>query len=231
MATPINISVRQFSRIFWEQVMEDTENTFAEKEALAIKLNSLELLRDHAEYNTGSITFSAAWCIFNLTKHLKVKRIIEIGTFIGKSTVSIASAIDCHFNDGEIYTCDFSNSIKLPWDGKTKIHQFQKKSSTDMLKTLDGNFDFCFLDGRLTEEDLPLLDNLINENTIIALDDFEGMEKGVINLINLRRLEKLNNHFLAYPPSENYLKALGLNSYEATAVLLPISLIRFTNQG
>jgi len=84
MATPINISVRQFSKIFWAQIMEGTENTLAEKEALAIKLNSLESLRDHAEYNTGSISFSAAWCIYNLTKYLKVKKIIEIGTFIGK---------------------------------------------------------------------------------------------------------------------------------------------------
>jgi len=231
MATPINMSVRQFSKIFWEQIMEGTESTLAEKEALAIKLNSLESLRDHAEYNTGSISFSAAWCIYNLTKYLKVKKIIEIGTFIGKSTISMASAIDCHFSDGEIYTCDFSNSIKLPWNGKTKIVQFEKKTSTDMLKTLNGNFDFCFLDGRLTEEDLPLFDNLINENTIIALDDFEGMEKGVINLINLRKLQKLKNHFLAYPPSENYLQKLGLNSYTPTAVLLPISLIKFTNQG
>jgi hypothetical protein len=100
-----------------------------------------------------------------------------------------------------------------------------------MLKTLNGTFDFCFLDGRLTEEDLSLIDNLINENTIIALDDFEGMEKGVINLINLRKLQKLNNHFLAYPPTENYLQKLGLNSYSLTAVLLPISLVKFTSQG
>jgi len=231
MATPINISVRQFSKIFWAQIMELTESTLAEKEALTIKLNGLESLRDHAEYNTGSISFSAAWCIYNLTKYLKVKRVIEIGTFIGKSTISMASAVDYQFNDGEIYTCDFSNSIKLPWNGKTKIHQFQKKSSTDMLKTLNGHFDFCFFDGRLTDEDLPLFNNLINENTVIALDDFEGMEKGVINLINLRKLQKLNNHFLAYPPSENYLKEIGLNSHSLTAVLLPISLIRFTNQG
>lgn len=80
MATPINISVRQFSKIFWAKVMEDTESALAEKEDLAIKLNNLESLRDHAEYNTGSISFSAAWCIYNLTKYLKVKRVIEIGT-------------------------------------------------------------------------------------------------------------------------------------------------------
>ena len=107
----------------------------------------------------------------------------------------------------------------------------KKKTSTDMLKTLNSKFDFCFLDGRLTEEDFPLFDNLINENTVIALDDFEGMEKGVINLINLRKLQKLNNHFLAYPPSESYLQKIGLNSYSLTAVLLPFSLIQFTNQG
>lgn len=136
MAAPINISVRQFSKIFWIQIMEGTESTLAEKEALAIKLNSLESLRNYAEYNTGSISFSAAWCIYNLTKYLKVKKIIEVGTFIGKSTISMASAIDCHFSDGEIYTCDLSNSIKLPYNGKTKIVQFQKKNIHRYVKNI-----------------------------------------------------------------------------------------------
>ena len=56
-----------------------------------------------------------------------------------------------------------------------------------MLKSFssDTKFDIVHLDGRLKQEDFNLLKNNITEKTIFILDDFEGIEKGVINYFNL----------------------------------------------
>jgi len=213
-------------------MLRNTDELRREKDDLNNSLKKLEELRKNAEYNTGSISFSSAWCLYNLVRYFKPKRIIEIGTFIGKSTISMCQAQDDEgINEAEIYTCDLSNQISLPWNGKTKIHQFQKQSSTEMLKKLTGVFDFLFFDGRLSEEDLVLLSKLISNKTIIALDDFEGMEKGVINLINLRLIPQLANYILIYPPTEDALKQYQFTAHALTAVMIPIEMISFCNQG
>ena len=213
-------------------MLRNTEELSREKDDLNDSLKKLEELRKNAEYNTGSISFSSAWCLYSLVRYFKPKRIIEVGTFIGKSTISMSQAQeDNRTNEAEIYSCDFSNQISLPWNGKTKIHQFQKQSSTEMLKKLTGIFDFLFFDGRLSEEDLILLSKLISNKTIIALDDFEGMEKGVINLINLRRIPQLANYILIYPPTEDALKQYQFSAHALTAVMIPLEMISFVNQG
>ncbi len=226
------ISTKLLSKIFWETMLRNTDELRREKDDLNNSLKKLEELRKNAEYNTGSISFSSAWCLYNLVRYFKPKRIIEVGTFIGKSTISMCQAQDDEdITEAEIYTCDLSNQISLPWNRKTKIHQFQKQSSTEMLKKLTGVFDFLFFDGRLSEDDLVLLSKLISNKTIIALDDFEGMEKGVINLINLRRIPQLANYILIYPPTEDALKQYQFTAHALTAVMIPIEMISFVNQG
>jgi hypothetical protein len=100
-----------------------------------------------------------------------------------------------------------------------------------MLRQLDGIFDFVFLDGRLTNEDLPLLDPLTTSDTIFGIDDFEGMEKGVANLFALARMAKFKRHFLLYPPSDALLTEYGLSSYSLMAMLVPVSVFEFARQG
>lgn len=227
-----NISPRLLSKIFWEVMLSKTEELGEERSDLNNSLKKLNELRKNAEYNTGSINFSSAWCLYNLIRYFKPKRIIEVGTFIGKSTISMSQAQDDEgIKEAEIFTCDFNNHISLPWNGETKMHQFQKQSSAEMLKKINGVFDFLFFDGRLTEEDLVLLSKLISNKTIIALDDFEGMEKGVINLIFLRRIPQLAKYILIYPPTEDALKQYQFTAYTPTAVMIPLEMIRFVNQG
>jgi len=100
-----------------------------------------------------------------------------------------------------------------------------------MLKKLNGEFDLIFFDGRISDEELGILDNLISQRTIIILDDFEGMEKGIINLTKLRKVNKLNNHFQINPPTDEFLKGYQLKTHSLMGALVPISLFRFTNQG
>jgi len=117
----INLSIRNVSKIFWEIIYLNKDllkNDFREK--LFDKLNNLEKLRSIANYNTGSISLSSAFSLFLLIKHFKPMRILEIGTFIGKSTISMASALEEFTDKGEIFTCDASNEIKLPLCGHYK---------------------------------------------------------------------------------------------------------------
>ena len=84
----INLSIRNVSKIFWEIIYlkkDLLKNDFREK--LFDKLNNLENLRSLANYNTGSISLSSAFSLFLLIKHFKPMRIMEIVTFIGKSTI------------------------------------------------------------------------------------------------------------------------------------------------
>ena len=76
-----------------------------------------------------------------------------------------------------------------------------------------------------------MFEKLLNQNTIILLDDFEGSEKGVVNYMRLKKLEKFKTHFLIYPCERSKLEKFGENSYSTTAVMLPNSLIELVAQG
>ena len=131
-----------------------------------------------------------------------------------------------------IATCDDSNDIKLPWNGNTKINQYGLSSSTIMMENEKEKFDFIFLDGRLQKEDMKFLDKLCHEKTIFVLDDFEGIEKGVANLMALQSIPNFKRYFLIRPPSSSFLKKINPFSETCpTAVFLPLSLIVFVNQG
>ena len=226
------LSSRLFSYVFWDSILSNTDINDGKREKLFLEISDLEKLRKKADYNTGSISNAAAWCLYCIVKYFYPKNIMEIGTFIGKSTWSMAKAQDdTLISDSYIVTCDFSNDITIPWSGKTKLKQYKKKSSTDMLKQEEKFPDLILLDGRIQKEDLILFETIISKNTIILLDDFEGAEKGVINYISLRKLKKLNNHFLIYPCERSKLREFGENSYSTTAVMFPNNLIELVPQG
>lgn len=231
MTTKVNLSSRLLTEVFWSIIFSQDEERIFEKNNLSQRLNALDNLRSEALNNTGSISLAAAWSIYGVVRHFRPKRIIEVGTFIGKSTISMASALEDILIPGEIFTCDAHNDLKLPWSGQTRINQFPMTRSGDMFMAIDAPCDMVFLDGRLKKSDLQLLDPLITQETVFALDDFEGMEKGVINLTHLMTLEKLQNHFLVYPPSFEWLAKRGHTSHSITAVLMPISRFSFTRQG
>jgi hypothetical protein len=231
MPSKVKLSSRLLSDIFWRLILTQDEERGPEKAALHTRTLALEPLRELAEYNTGSINFVQSWLLYAVVRYFKFQRVAEVGTFIGRSASAIGSGMDDAGVQGEIFTCDFSNSMALPWSGAAVLRQFPKTSSTDMLQQLDGVFDFVFLDGRLTSDDLPLLDNLITADTIFGLDDFEGMEKGVANLFALARLAKLKRHFLLHPPSQALVTERGFTSYSLMAMLVPVSIFEFARQG
>ena len=226
------LSSRLFSNVFWDSVLSNTEINDGIREKLFSDLSSLEKLRKKADYNTGSISNATAWCLYSLVKYFTPKKIMEVGTFIGKSSWSMAKAQDdLHLDNGYFVTCDFNNDITIPWRGKTKFKQYRKQSSTEMLNNEKVSPDLIFLDGRIQDTDLKIFEQLINKQTIILLDDFEGAEKGVVNYIKLKKITKLKTHFLVYPCERSKLLELGENSHSTTAVMLPTDLIELVAQG
>ena len=83
-----------------------------------------------------------------------------------------------------------------------------------------------------TAKEILNLDKLCHEKTIFILDDFEGVEKGVVNLMAIKNISIFKRYFLIKPPSSSFLKKINPFSETCpTAVFLPLSLIHFVNQG
>ena len=233
----ININPTDLSHVLWNKVLENSaiKSDIYKKEFFS-KIDSLDKLRAQSDYNTGSISSTTSWLLYSLIIYFKPKKIVEVGSFIGKSTVSMALGADNYADEGisEIYSCDMSNNIALPKLAKTQIKQFNKTNSLDMLKKIDGNFSFDLMhvDGRLGLEDFEIIKKNMNENTIFVLDDFEGKEKGVINYINFLKCNmNLNNFYLlSYPIQAETKLKFSLLEKSHSAVLIPSNLIGFSNQ-
>ena len=233
----LNINPSDLSTIFWSKVLN---NAFLKQKTIQQdffkKIDSLDKLRKESDYNTGSITSSAAWSLFSVVLFFKPKIIIEVGSFIGKSTISMALAADFNAEQHkcEIYCCDYSNEIIFPDISDTLIKQFHKTSSTEMLKSFstETKFDIIHLDGRLQKEDFILLRNNMTEKTIIILDDFEGIEKGVANYFNLvsSSLISKKSHLLINPINKEIGIKYNLLEKSTSALLMPINYINFTSQ-
>ena len=234
----LTISNRLFSESVWQRMFETSAIRLEEKRASFFKsMASLENLRETADYDTGSITSASAWALYCTAYYFQPLTTLEIGTFIGRSTLSIAMGMDdAGISGGTIHTCDLSNDIKLPEATKTKITQYPKQSSTDMLKTLiatlgqTNKFEMIHIDGRLQDQDCKFLDKIRSPEMIIALDDYESLEKGVANHMNLKDAGILEHYQFVYPTSEALLQKFGFKDHSTTALLLPEFLIQHTSQ-
>ena len=217
LVNSIRINRTRFSEAVWDNIFEDAKWREGERRRLNAALLRLNSLRSDADYNTGSITADSGWVYFCIANFFKPKVIAEVGTFIGRTTTAVAWGA----KDAEIHTCDSSNDIKIPT--YFNIHQYPKKTSTEMFKTLADigiTVDMVILDGRLTPEDGEPLGKIVTYDTVFVLDDFEGVEKGVVNASLL--LQSLGQYYhLVYPPKH-------LNT--GVAMLVPRKLIEYTNQ-
>jgi hypothetical protein len=72
-----------------------------------------------------------------------------------------------------------------------------------------------YLDGRIQDEDLQYFPQITHDQTVFVFDDFEGIEKGVVNAMMLDGANRL----LIYP-----------REGRKTAVSLPFTLLQFVPQ-
>jgi hypothetical protein len=145
-----------------------------------------------AKYNTGTIPFESAAYLRALCRVFSPEIIVEVGTFIGTSTLALNPR-------RAIYTCDERNDCvpsKVDNDPPNIItHPY--RSSTQMLRDIQEKVDLFFFDGRIQQEDLPHIQRLSKSSTIYVVDDYVGKEKGVANVELLAPL--VHTHTLITP--------------------------------
>jgi hypothetical protein len=118
----------------------------------------------------------------------------------------------------DIHTCDMTNAINISPVSDSKLFQYPKLSSTSMFQHLAEEkivVDLIYLDGRIQAEDFDYLASITHDKTVIIFDDFEGIEKGVVNAMRL----EAPNRVLIYP-----------RDGKKTAVSLPIGVIQLVPQ-
>lgn len=232
MTRQIDISRARFSHLAWEVILNHSVMHEHRRVSLFEIGEKLEALRSDADYNTGSISNSAMWCIASVAHYFEPQIVAEVGTFIGKSTRSVAWAMQTYAGK-EIITCDASNEINIPKPYGVVIVQHQKKTSTVMFNYLINTktkADMLVLDGRLTNDDIEMLPQVIHDDTVVVLDDFEGTEKGVANAFNVMTKLKPVTHKLIYAPEPDLLEKHGLNDRCSIGLIIPNKLIGWTNQ-
>jgi predicted O-methyltransferase YrrM len=227
--TPLNLS-----ELVWGQWLAEIEPEVPSAMAKLRELSAAcELTRPQMAYNTGSIPFATAVLLYTAVRHVKPKFIFEIGTFIGKSALAMALAADANPGDAEIYSCDGSNDFHVPALTRTKIVGFPKTTSTTALGQIaqtGRKVDFVHIDGRLAHEDFDLLESVSDPKVVIALDDFEGIEKGVANFSTMRGRPFFQRHVLVYPPRDRLIERLGLLTPSTTALVLPSAALNYSAQ-
>ncbi len=231
----LNLPVRYYGNAVWTMLFESVAFEAAHKDSFLAKLHSLEALREQAEYDTGSISTVSAWSLFAATRILQPECILEVGTFIGKSTIAMGLGADAGKRPCTVHTCDFSNDIKLPALCKSNIIQYPKKSSTAMIaemhaQNLAGTVDFVHLDGRLTVQDLQALAALCTPSAVFAFDDFEGIEKGVVNYSKALESGLFPNRILIPPCPAEVARPFGFLDVSRTALWIPVKSINITAQ-
>ena len=185
------LSEGMLARSFWSAIEGSPLNEDADADVRKIIKGSLNQLKEFKQ-EAGSIGPESCKALWLLSRYFSPKVICEIGTYIGRSTMSLY--LGAGSNLEHLYTCDGTfdcwdkNCLKNNFS-KAEIHYFGKTMSTEMLGELiklDKKIDLLFIDGRISSEDINMLRNLITSGTVIVLDDFMGVEKGVINAVMLR---------------------------------------------
>lgn len=207
---PVQIGRKRLSEIVWNIIDERVSDY--PYEVIEKIIEDQQVLRQDADYKTGSVPYDDAVELYKITKFFQPKVIAEVGTFIGVSTNVMNLAMERLV---DIYTCDHSNNINLD---VPNIFQYPMRASQEMFADLvekEIKVDLAYLDGRLSQQDFEPLAKIVHTDTVFVLDDFEGVEKGVVNALMLESAARV----LIYP-----------REGKRTAISLPMTMLRVVPQ-
>ena len=216
------------------------------------KLNDKEINNDFNEAKkkinklgipnlTGGVSPIDQELIFKIIRAIKPRKILEIGTHIGSSTVSIALALALQKEEGFIKTVDIqdvNDEKNKPWlkfDSKNSPKEnlkslqlldhvnFEKNSSLDFFNKNSENFDLVFLDGSHRADDvykeISLALDSLKPSGFILLHDYYPNSKPVPGPNEaVKRIQKENKLINIYHFSE----LLYFNSSEKYETCLAI---------
>jgi caffeoyl-CoA O-methyltransferase len=156
-----------------------------------------------------------------LVRSLRARRILELGTFTGYSSISMALALPA---DGRVITCDVNeetNAIARRYAQEAGVADridHRLGPALETIAQLDGPFDLVFIDAdkpnyvNYYEATLPLLGDgglIVVDNTLWSgrvVDDEDDED-------TTRAIRELNDHVSADPRVENVLLTVrdGMN--------------------
>jgi hypothetical protein len=158
-----------------------------------------EKRRSLAKFNTGSINKATALALRALTRWHKPNTIVEVGTFIGVSTLSMRANV--------IYTCDASNDCLAGGRyGYAEVVTHPYTKSHEMLPQLvkaGHKPRMFFFDGLLSLLDMPHIHKLSGPDTIFVLDDHNHYPdgRGYKGVENAKLLQKWFHNLLLIQPA------------------------------
>jgi predicted O-methyltransferase YrrM len=159
-------------------------------------LNRLMECGPSANRSSGAINQGDRRAIYCLIRHLKPKRVLEIGTHVGSSTLYISAALKQNGLEnapGEMLTVDVAdvNAPDAAWAragalrnpaqmlqecGTADLVHFHVADSLQFLKNCRDTFDFCFLDGshsaKWVYNEVQLVQRALRPGSLILLHDF-----------------------------------------------------------
>ena len=169
--------------------------------------------REHADYNTGSVPSATAVAVLLLGSEMKPEVAFEAGTFIGNTTRPLA--LTCK----KVYTCDSSNDIKLHLPNVTQYPKTLSTAAFTEFKATRQKIDLLLLDGRLQPPDLPLVQELLHPEGVVALDDCYQLEKGMVNV------SLLQGRFYVPPPRGEPFAAFGVPGGTTLGLMVPPAIL------
>ena len=229
------LSEKMLANAFWNALECSAMIGDAKSDAKLVASKTSPLVKKFPSI-AGSISLDSSFYLWLVTKYFSPSNICEIGTYIGRSTLIMALASADSLKllstcDGTFDCLDLTSFKKISSSDQKnksveKIRYFGKTMSTDMLKNLREdkiNIDFVFIDGRISNNDCEILREITTKDAIFLIDDFEGVEKGVMNAMMLRTF--FPNHLLLEPPIIG-----GRRDRLNLAVLVPSTIINVSRQ-
>ena len=234
----LRLNPSTLSQAFGQQLLDSGAHLKPVFEQTLLPLISQRLLDPSLQRsNSGSIGLGSALSLF-LAAHRKAPKLVaEVGTYIGNSAAALGCGAGMAQKAVQLITCDLHPCTQQPFAGltlpegsKAQVVQGTSTKMFEFLASKQARLDMLHLDGRLMKDDLKLLSQLLKKDTLIALDDCEGDEKGHMNLDLLRRAGLIQNHAFVEPFQRELFRHWGLETRSVTGFLLPQSEIVFSRQ-
>ena len=234
----LRLNPHTLSQALGQQLLESAVHFRPTFESVLFPLIRQRLLdRTLQRANSGSIGMGSALTLFLVASQRAPRLIAEVGTYIGNSAAAMGLGAGTAGQAFQLVTCDLNPCTQEPLAGLNLPSgsgaQVVQGPSTQMFQALaakQAKLDMLHLDGRLMPDDLKLLPQLLKDDTLIALDDCEGDEKGHMNLDLLRRAGLLQQHAYVEPFPRDVFRAWNLETRSVTGLLVPLKLIRYTRQ-
>ena len=130
-------------------------------------------LIDNWPNHNSSTSNEDCYFLYETCLKYKPKKILEIGTLVGKSAYAMALGSDC-----EIHTVDKNRDRFIVHDGFKRIIRYPSTTSINFWKNGIDGFDFVFVDGWLKQEDVENMFDKTLDNFWFLCHDYRLNDKG-----------------------------------------------------